>query len=260
MIGVSQPTVSRTVKRVMDGFIQLLPNYIRPPTPREVVEQKILFSGKAGFPGVFACVDGTHVKILRPSEDEDVYVNRKNFHSINVQIVCDANLLILDCVARHPGSFLDARVLRESEFFAGMEQRPPVVDGLVLGDSGYPVRTWLMTPFGQPVGNQQMNFNNSHRQTRVTVERCIGVLKRRWHCLHTELRLTPAVASRVIYCCCLLHNKATSLGLDLNPLADLPADEEPPAAPAQVRNEGNTERARTAAGKALRLQIARANF
>ncbi|GFS22954.1 hypothetical protein ElyMa_001628000 [Elysia marginata] len=45
-----------------------------------------------------------------------------------------------------------------------MEQRPPVVDGLVLGDSGYPVRTWLMTPLGQPVGNQQMNFNNSHRQ------------------------------------------------------------------------------------------------
>ncbi|GFS22957.1 hypothetical protein ElyMa_001628100 [Elysia marginata] len=28
MIGVSQPTMSRTVKRVMDGFIQLLPNYI----------------------------------------------------------------------------------------------------------------------------------------------------------------------------------------------------------------------------------------
>ncbi|CAC5387659.1 unnamed protein product [Mytilus coruscus] len=41
------------------------------------------------FPGVIGCIDGTHVKIQAPSEDEPAYVNRKGWHSINVQGVCD---------------------------------------------------------------------------------------------------------------------------------------------------------------------------
>lgn len=44
------------------------------------------------FPGVVGCVDGTHVPIFTPKiidEDnpEHIYVNRKGYHSINVQLV-----------------------------------------------------------------------------------------------------------------------------------------------------------------------------
>ncbi|RUS91083.1 hypothetical protein EGW08_001108 [Elysia chlorotica] len=221
MIGVSQSTVSRTVRKVLDIFLVLVPRYIRAPTQQEANFQKRLFSEMAGFPGVFACIDGTHVRIQRPRDDEADYVNRKNFHSLNVQIVCNSDMLIMDCVARHPGSAHDARILRESNLFAAMEGQPRQLQGLILGDSGYPVREWLMTPFLQPSNAQQEAFNLAHRQTRVTVERCVGVLKRRFHSLHTELRLEPAVASRVVYACCMLHNKATMLGLN----DDEPIDE-----------------------------------
>lgn len=34
-------------------------------------------------------VDGMHIKIIAPSIDEDVYVNRKRYHSINTHIVSD---------------------------------------------------------------------------------------------------------------------------------------------------------------------------
>ena len=43
----------------------------------------MLFSG---FPNVVGAVDGTHVKIQAPTKDEDDYVNRKGYHSINVQV------------------------------------------------------------------------------------------------------------------------------------------------------------------------------
>ena len=39
------------------------------------------------MPGVVGCVDGTHVRITRPFEHEKAYVNRKNYHSINVQVM-----------------------------------------------------------------------------------------------------------------------------------------------------------------------------
>ena len=40
----------------------------------------------AGFPNVIGCIDGTQVKIQAPSENEEEFLNRKGFHSINVQV------------------------------------------------------------------------------------------------------------------------------------------------------------------------------
>lgn len=37
---------------------------------------------------VIACVDGTHIKIQAPSDHEADYINRKNYHSMNVQVNC----------------------------------------------------------------------------------------------------------------------------------------------------------------------------
>ncbi|KAK3751447.1 hypothetical protein RRG08_051172 [Elysia crispata] len=107
--------------------------------------------------------------------------------------------------------FMMPRIIRESAFYEGMEAGQ--VKGLVLGDSAYPLRTWLMTPIQAPANPQQEAFYAAHARTRVSVEHCIGVLKRRWHCLHTELRMTPARCSRVVLCCAILHNKAITLGL-----------------------------------------------
>lgn len=50
------------------------------------------FLQKHQFPGIIGCVDCTHVSIIAPHTDdpefpEYVYVNRKNYHSINVQLV-----------------------------------------------------------------------------------------------------------------------------------------------------------------------------
>ena len=44
---------------------------------------------RGGFPCVIGCVDGTHVRLQAPSKHENNYVNRKGFHSINVQGVCN---------------------------------------------------------------------------------------------------------------------------------------------------------------------------
>ena len=40
------------------------------------------------LPNVIGCIDGTHIRIQAPSTNEHEYVNRKNVHSINVQVKC----------------------------------------------------------------------------------------------------------------------------------------------------------------------------
>lgn len=50
---------------------------------------------KTRFPGVCECIDCTHIAIVAPSGNlgaennypEHIYVNRKNYHSINIQLV-----------------------------------------------------------------------------------------------------------------------------------------------------------------------------
>ena len=68
----------------------------------------------AGIPGVTGAIDGTHVKIIAPSQDEDAFVSWKKLHSINAQIVFDTRYNILDIVGKWPGSTHDSRILMES--------------------------------------------------------------------------------------------------------------------------------------------------
>ena len=48
---------------------------------------------------------GTHVAIKGPTQDEELYYNRKRFHSLNVQAVCNAAGLIISYSARFPGCY-----------------------------------------------------------------------------------------------------------------------------------------------------------
>lgn len=45
------------------------------------------FYEKHRFPGEVGCIDCTHVAVVAPNENEHIYVNRKGYHSINVQLV-----------------------------------------------------------------------------------------------------------------------------------------------------------------------------
>ena len=56
------------------------------------------------FHGVVGLVDGTHIRIQRPSENEADYINRHFCHSINVQAICQPDGMFSDVFARFPGS------------------------------------------------------------------------------------------------------------------------------------------------------------
>ena len=113
-------------------------------------------------------------------------VYRKTDHAINVQLSCDADASIMncDCVVRWPESVHDARILRESAVFPMFETMPRPLEGYILGDSGYMLKDWLLTPYIHIVNAEQQRYNGSHCATRCIIERCNGILKRRWHCLH----------------------------------------------------------------------------
>lgn len=85
-------------------------------------------------------------------------------------------------------------------------------DGLLLGDSGYPCRTFLMTPFLSPSTPAEERYNESLCRTRVLIEQTFGVLKRRFQCLHHEMATEPEQAVTYIVACTVLHNLGIERG------------------------------------------------
>lgn len=233
IIGVHVGTASKTVRRVALALQNQLTRFVRWPNPAEVLELQHVFYAMHSFPGVVGAIDGTHVRIQAPSEHEEVYVNRHLYHSINVQLVVDASSRIRSVVAKWPGSVHDARMLSESglaeQFDSGRRQ------GIILGDSGYPCRPWLMTPFRCPNTEGKRRYNRAHGTTRAVVERAIGQLKRRFHCLHAELRMKPERCCTVILACCVLHNIAKQYPSSEG-ICELPA--EVPALPVADTGDG----------------------
>ena len=114
--GISQPSMSRMMPSVLEAIKSLTEEFIRFPFiegPQQTMIKREFYE-IAGFPNVVGAIDCTHVRIKPPSVNDYAYVNRKNYHSINVQVICDANLSLLNVVARWPGGSHDSFIFQNS--------------------------------------------------------------------------------------------------------------------------------------------------
>ncbi|CAH1974756.1 unnamed protein product [Acanthoscelides obtectus] len=163
-------------------------------------------------------IDCTHIKIQSPGgDDAEVFRNRKGYFSLNVQTVSDAKLKILNIVCRWPGSTHDSAIFQNSRLCYQFETGVHAA-GLHLGDNGYPLKNYLMTPFLSPQTIGQQNYNRAHIATRNTVEQQYGVLKRRFPVLATGLRLKLENSINVILACSVLHNICIDKNEDVPPV------------------------------------------
>ena len=99
-----------------------------------------------GFPACIGAIDGTHIEIKLPPANEDTYVGRKGFHSINVQVVYDHNLIFTDVVVKWLGSTHDTAIYNLSAVNKRIEVylEEGTFNGWLIGDSGYPQRPSLI--------------------------------------------------------------------------------------------------------------------
>jgi hypothetical protein len=206
-IGIHKSSTSRIVTRVCNLIAALKPRYIKMPvTDQERHLIKSGFHNIRGFPKVIGAIDCTHIKILSPGgEQAERFRNRKGYFSINVQGVCDSELKIINIVARWPGSVHDSTIFNDSPLCADLAAGMYETDFL-LGDNGYPCKSYLLTPLLNPRNRMERAYNASHRSTRNCIERCFGVLKRRFPCLSRGLNMKPQTTLHIIVACAVLHN------------------------------------------------------
>uniref|UniRef100_A0A499FX21 Putative nuclease HARBI1 n=1 Tax=Anopheles gambiae TaxID=7165 RepID=A0A499FX21_ANOGA len=211
-VAMAQTTFSNTLRDLIPPLITLLGDWIQlNMTESERMEAKQYFFERSGISDVVMCVDGTHIRIVKPKYRPLRYINRKNYYSLNAMIVCDHKYRIRAADARFAGSHHDAYIWSVSpirKHFRDLHSSG-ITDKL-LGDAGYPSEPWLITPNRNPdSGTQESIFNTFHARGRNIVERTIGILKSKFRCLlgaDGRLNYSPKKCTNIINICCALHN------------------------------------------------------
>ncbi|TGZ46663.1 Uncharacterized protein DBV15_12231 [Temnothorax longispinosus] len=166
--GVSISTASRVIAKVSMAIASLSATMINMPQSNvEIRTTQQAFYDMYKFPRVIGCIDGTHIRIQSPGgKHAEEFRNRKGFFSLN--IVCDHNMRIIDVVARWPGSVHDATIFQHSRLRRRLEEgefRP----GILLGDSGYPIKKYLLTPLLHPTTAAENSYNSAHISLEASI-------------------------------------------------------------------------------------------
>ena len=161
ILELSQASISRSVTTVTAALARVAQDYIfLPSTQADVQRMQGLFFDNTGMPGIVGIIDGTQIQIQAPAVDEDVFVNRNNYHSLNVQVVTNFKDQLINIVGRWPGSTHDSTILLNSSVTPWFS-RPQVNfhPGAILGDSGYGCKRWIWTPIRNPTSPAEDRYN-----------------------------------------------------------------------------------------------------
>lgn len=217
---MAKSTLSQSVTRVIHVLNNMAHRIIKWPTEQEMVRIERGFRRMAGLRDVIAAVDGTYVKIDAPEEHPEQYINRKCFHGITLQAMCDNNLKFIHCFTGYPSSVHDSRIFRNSDIYKDVNANVNMyfpANRYLLGDKAYPCLRWCIPPYidrGLMTG-QQRKFNSVHAKTRQIIERAFALLFGRFRRLkHLQMKKLALIPLTII-AACVLHNICLSHEDDL---------------------------------------------
>ncbi|XP_065368827.1 putative nuclease HARBI1 [Calliphora vicina] len=216
LLGLSQQSMSRCLQEVCKVIERILcPKHIKfEVTAEEENEIKRGFFHTCGIPGVIGAVDGTHIQMIRPARNEHLYFNR------NLSTICDHKMIITFIDCRYGGASHDSHVWALSNAKQKLKERFERGEKgfWLIGDSGYPLEPWLLTPYRNATENSSEAFyNKQFCKGRSIIERVFGVLKGRFRCLLAarELHYSPERVVQIMNVCCALHNICTNFNVQL---------------------------------------------
>lgn len=85
--GVTISSINRVIHRLTMFLSNLSPEILAWPNENEKRISENHFRDN-GFLNVIGAIDGTHIRLDKPENDPDSYINRKGYYSIQVSFLC----------------------------------------------------------------------------------------------------------------------------------------------------------------------------
>lgn len=85
---IGKATAIRAMRRVTYALHRIASRFIQWPQGQRSTKVIAAFQRASAFPGVIRAIDGTHVEIRSPQDDEhQAYINRKGYPSVHIQVI-----------------------------------------------------------------------------------------------------------------------------------------------------------------------------
>lgn len=221
--GLNRSTVSQVTWQFVEAMEERGLHHLQwPSTELEMEEIKTKFEKIRGLPNCCGAIDTTHIMLCLSTVDDanDAWYDREKNQSMVLQAVVDPDMRFRDIVTGWPGNMNDSAVLRNSGLFKLCENGSRLngkkimlsegseVREYIIGDAGFPLLPWLITPYqGKDLAETKAEFNKRHFATRMVAQRAIARLKEMWRIIQGVMwRPDKHKLPRIILVCCLLHN------------------------------------------------------
>lgn len=215
-------TITTLVREVCAVVCSNLATCITLPTTEE--EWKELASGfetHSNFPHCIGAVDGKHIRVIKPTDSGSLYYNYKNYFSLVLLGVCDANYNFIYVDIGAYGKSSDSSVFKDTSLYNELineslnvpeatkisESNPYSFPYVFVGDEAFGLHTNLMRPYGgNNLSHTKKVFNYRLSRGRRYIECTFGILSNKWRILHRPLNVNIDLAKSIVKTCCLLHN------------------------------------------------------
>ncbi|KAF7099233.1 hypothetical protein CFC21_100894 [Triticum aestivum] len=216
-LGVNEPTVSLVTQRFIEAIQERALHHLNWPYNFSAMEKiKCRFDKIHGLPNCCGVVHRDYFKFGSPNLDHE-----ENADTLMLAVV-DPDMRFTNIWFGASSSMNQSSLLHDSWLFKSCEKgtlldgsKLKVSDGsdigeYIIGDAGYPLRPWLLTPYRleDDISDSKVEFNKRHSAATAMALRALERLKDTWKCLQGEgwhpnnqrdLRWT-------INTCCRLHN------------------------------------------------------
>lgn len=168
-----------------------------------------MFARKWNFPRACGAMDGKHVTIKQPPCSGAKFYNYKGTYSIVLFAMVDADYNFIYTNIGTNGQQNDAGIFRQSSLYEGLESGtinlPP--EHVLLGDSAFPLKTYLMKPYAQKKTKGRTTiFNYRLSRARRIVENAFGILTWRFRIFLRPIEVKEDTVDDIILTACSLHN------------------------------------------------------
>ena len=220
LYGMSLPSARRAINAFLDAIdynTELEELQVRLPDPanREALDDLAhRWSSCSTAFGLFThnlgCMDGWFPRTEMPRDVDnqtDYYSGHYQCHGLNIQALCDPDLLFLYVAVAAPGKVNDDRAFnRCSGLLDWLEALPS--DFYVIADNAYVLSRRVLVPFDSTELKSEFHrvYNFYLSQLRIRIEMAFGRLTTKWRILRKILAFYNAKNAKVIRVCTKLHN------------------------------------------------------
>lgn len=220
---ISHSYISIIIRETLSAIYKsLVPIFIPSPTKEALTKKAEEFWERWNFPNCIGALDGKHIRIFAPAKSGSLYFNYKEYFSIVMLALVDANYKFIAVDIGSYGkegdssifikSVFGRKVMRSQDFFPADEMLPKsnkVLPYVIIGDEAFRLDKHLMKPFTKLAASSDKSkaiFNYRLSRARRVSENAFGLISQVFRVFYTPIAVKSEVCDDLIMAACCLHN------------------------------------------------------